>query len=138
MFPSTTKIIIAMKFNYIVHYNIHSHLQLASSPGSKISQRPTKEHGTYCLHMCQKSKETRRMEMGSIFVLYIQPTIPTYIICRVASDYSVVMYVIVGWIYRTKIDPISILIPTPVSLLFQAMVIPTIFFHFTEMLFPLQ
>ena len=25
----------------------------------------------------QKSKETR-MEMGSIFVLYIQPTIPTY------------------------------------------------------------
>ena len=53
----------------------------------------------------QKSKETRRMEMGS----YIQP---------VASDYSVVMYVyvgIVGWIYRTKIDPISILL---VSLLF--------------------
>ena len=26
----------------------------------------------------QKSKETRRMEMGSIFVLYIQPTILTY------------------------------------------------------------
>ena len=26
----------------------------------------------------QKSKETRRVEMGSIFVLYIQPTIPTY------------------------------------------------------------
>ena len=26
----------------------------------------------------QKSKEIRRMEMGSIFVLYIQPTIPTY------------------------------------------------------------
>ena len=26
----------------------------------------------------QKSKETRRMEMGSIIVLYIQPTIPTY------------------------------------------------------------
>ena len=26
----------------------------------------------------QKSKETRRMEMGSIFVLYIQPIIPTY------------------------------------------------------------
>ena len=25
----------------------------------------------------QKSKETRRMEMGSIFVLYIQPTNPT-------------------------------------------------------------
>ena len=56
----------------------------------------------------QKSKETRRMEMGSIFVLYIQPHIR-----RVASDYSVVMYVyvgIVGWIYRTKIDPISILL----------------------------
>ena len=36
----------------------------------------------------------------------------------VASDYSVVMYIyvgIVGWIYRTKIDPISILL---VSLLF--------------------
>ena len=26
----------------------------------------------------QKSKETRRMEMRSIFVLYIQPIIPTY------------------------------------------------------------
>ena len=37
----------------------------------------------------QKSKETRRMEMGSIFVLYIQPTIR-----RVASDYNVVMYVL--------------------------------------------
>ena len=62
----------------------------------------------------QKSKETRRMEMGSIFVLYIQPTIPIY----TSADYSVVMYVyvgIVGWIYRTKIDPISILL---VSLLF--------------------
>ena len=61
----------------------------------------------------QKSKEIRRMEMGSIFVLYIQLHIR-----RVASDYSVVMYVyvgIVGWIYRTKIDPISILL---VSLLF--------------------
>ena len=37
---------------------------------------------------------------------------------QVASDYSVVMYVyvgIVGWTYRTKIDPISILL---VSLLF--------------------
>ena len=37
---------------------------------------------------------------------------------RVTSDYSVVMYVyvgIVGWIYRTNIDPISILL---VSLLF--------------------
>ena len=56
----------------------------------------------------QKSKETRRMEMGSIFVLYIQPTIPTY-----TSGYSAVMYVYVGivdWIYRTKIDPISILL----------------------------
>ena len=26
----------------------------------------------------QKSKETRRIEMGSFFVLYIHPTIPTY------------------------------------------------------------
>ena len=60
----------------------------------------------------QKSKETRRMEMGSIFVLYIQPTIPTYI--RTLLHYNLKLpdvYVgIVGWIYRTKIDPISILL----------------------------
>ena len=59
----------------------------------------------------QKSKETR-MEMGSC--ISSQQSLH---IRRVASDYSVVMYVyvgIVGWIYRTKIDPISIL----VSLLF--------------------
>ena len=51
----------------------------------------------------QKSKETR-MEMGSIFVLYIQPTIPTLLhyslklpdVYRVASDYSAVMYIYVG------------------------------------------
>ena len=65
----------------------------------------------------QKSKETRRMEMRSIFVLCIQPTIPTYTSGSFRL-YYVVMYVyvgIVGWIYRTKIDPISILL---VSLLF--------------------
>ena len=58
----------------------------------------------------QKSKETRRMEMGSIFVLYIQPTIR-----QVASDYSVVMYVYVGLLAGYTVDPISILL---VSLLF--------------------
>ena len=51
----------------------------------------------------QKSKEIRRMEMGSIFVLYIQPTIPTY------THYNLKLpdvYVgIVGWIYRLKTDP---------------------------------
>ena len=61
----------------------------------------------------QKSKETRRMEMGSIFVLYIQLHIRTLL------HYNLKLpdvYVgIVGWIYRTKIDPISILL---VSLLF--------------------
>ena len=65
----------------------------------------------------QKSKETRRMEMGSIFLFCISSQQSLHI-RRVASDYSVVMYVyvgIVGWIYRTKIDPISILL---VSLLF--------------------
>ena len=53
---------------------------------------------------------------------------------RVALDYSAVMYVyvgIVGWIYRTKIDPISILL---ISLLFRAVVIPYIFFHFKKSL----
>ena len=57
----------------------------------------------------QKSKETRRMEVGSIFVMYIQPTIPTYTLG--SFKYSAVMYVyvgIVGWIYRTRIDPTSI------------------------------
>ena len=49
----------------------------------------------------QKSKETRRME--SLFCISSQQSLH---IRRVASDYSVVMYVyvgIVGWIYRTKI-----------------------------------
>ena len=49
----------------------------------------------------QKSKETRRME--SLFCISSQQSLH---IPRVASDYSVVMYVhvgIVGWIYRTKI-----------------------------------
>ena len=58
----------------------------------------------------QKSKETRRME--SLFCISSQQSLH---IRRVASDYSAVMYVyvaIVGWIYRTKIDPISSL-PLP-------------------------
>ena len=51
----------------------------------------------------QKSKETRRME--SLFCISSQQSLHIHI-RRVASDYSVVMYVyvgIVGWIYRTKI-----------------------------------
>ena len=67
----------------------------------------------------QKCKEIRRMEIGSIFVLYIQP-IPTYTL-------------IVGWIYRTKIDPISILL---VSLLFEQWSSLHLF-SFYEMFFPL-
>ena len=62
----------------------------------------------------QKSKETRRMEMG-LFCISSQQSLH---IRWVASDYSAVIYLyvgIVGWIYRTKIDPISILL---VSLLF--------------------
>ena len=51
----------------------------------------------------QKSKETRRMEMESIFVLYIQPTIPTI---RTLLHYNLKLpdiYVgIVGWIVQNK------------------------------------
>ena len=54
----------------------------------------------------QKSKETRRMENGINLLFSISSQQSLYIyVCRVASDYSVVMYVyvgIVGWIYRTK------------------------------------
>ena len=78
----------------------------------------------------RKSKETRRMEMGSIFVLYIQPTIPTY------THYNLKLpdvYVgIVGWIYRIKIDPISILL---VSFFEQWSSLHLFSFH--EMIFPL-
>ena len=85
----------------------------------------------------QKSKETRRMEMGSIFLFCISSQQSLHI-RRVTSDYSVVMYVyyvgIIGWIFRTKR-----LIPFP-SFLF-----PYFFeqwsslhlFSFHEMLFPL-
>ena len=82
----------------------------------------------------QKSKETRRMKWDqSLFCTSSQQSLR---IRRVASDYNVIMYVyvgIVGWMYRTKIDPIS-------SFLF-----PYFFeqwsslhlFSFQEMLFPL-
>ena len=70
------------------------------------------------------AQTVRRMEMGSIFVLYIQQE--SLHIHWVASDNSAVMYGIVGWIYRTKIDPISILL---VSLLFLSSGHPYIFFH---------
>ena len=63
----------------------------------------------------QKSKETR----NGINLCSVYPANNPYIyVSQVASDYSAVIYVyvgIVGWIYRTKIDPISILL---VSLLF--------------------
>ena len=75
------------------------------------------------------------MEMGSISLFCISSQQSLHI-RRVTSDYSVVMCVyveIVGWIYRTEIDPISILL---VSLLFRAVVIPTSFFHFTKCFFP--
>ena len=77
----------------------------------------------------RKSKETRRMEMGSISQQFLH-------IRWVASDYSAVMYVyvgIVGWIYRTKIDPISILL---ISLLFEQWSSLHLF-SFQEMFFPL-
>ena len=44
---------------------------------------------------------------------------------------------IVGWIYRTKIDPISILHTYPCFFTFWSSGHPYIFFHFTEMFFPL-
>ena len=74
------------------------------------------------------------MEMGSIFVLYIKPTIPTYV-RWVASDYSAVMCGLLAGYKEQRLIPFPSFIPTLVSLLFQAMVIPTFFFHFTEMFF---
>ena len=76
----------------------------------------------------QKSKETRRME--SLFCISSQQSLH---IRRVASDYSVVMYVyvgIVGWIYRTKIP--SFLFPY-----FFEQWLSLHLFSFHEMLFPL-
>ena len=76
----------------------------------------------------QKSKETRRME--SLFCISSQQSLH---IRRVASDYSVVMYVyvgIVGWIYKTKIP--SFLFPY-----FFEQWSSLHLFSFHEMLFPL-
>ena len=76
----------------------------------------------------QKSKETRRMK--SLFCISSQQSLH---IRRVASDYSVVMYVhvgIVGWIYRTKIP--SFLFPY-----FFVQWSSLHLFSFHEMLFPL-
>ena len=67
--------------------------------------------------MTTAQKENKKDGNG-INLRSVYPANNPYIIRRVTSDYSVVMYVcvgIVGWIYRTKIDPISILL---VSLLF--------------------
>ena len=73
----------------------------------------------------QKSKETRRME--SLFCISSQQSLHIH---RVASDYSVVMYVHVGnvgWIYRTKIP----------SFLFPYFFASLHLFSFHKMLFPL-
>ena len=85
------------------------------------------------------SKKVRKQEGWkwdqSLFCISSQQSLH---IRQVTSDYSVVMCVyvgIVGWIYRTKIDPISILL---VSLLFLSSGHPYIFFSFHEMLFPLS
>ena len=48
----------------------HDMLQVSEKSFPEMKKRCRDDH-------CSKSKETR-MEMGSIFVLYIQPTIPTY------------------------------------------------------------
>ena len=57
----------------------------------------------------QKSKETRKMEMGSVY-----PANNPYIAIRTLLHYNLKLpdvYVgIIGWIYKTKIDPISILV----------------------------
>ena len=66
--------------------------------------------------------------MRSIFVLYIHLHIRW-----VASDNSEYYVRIVGWIYRTKIDPISILHPSSLSLFtyfFEQWSSLNIFFHF--------
>ena len=53
-----------------------------------------------------------------------------------SGSYSAVMDV-VGWIYKhTKIDPSSILHPYPLFLYFFEQDHPYIFFHFTEIFFP--
>ena len=82
----------------------------------------------------QKSKETRRMEMGSIFILYIhQQSLHICTLLHYNLKLPNVYVGIVGWIYRTKIDPISILL---VSLFFLSSGHPYIFFHFTKCFFP--
>ena len=69
---------------------------------------------------------------NGVILCFVYPANNPYTyICWVASDNSVYMYVgIVGWIFRTKIDPISILHPYPFHYF------PFFSFH-TEMIFPL-
>ena len=74
------------------------------------------------------------MEMGSIFVLYIKPTIPTYV-RWVASDYSAVMCGLLAGYKEQRLIPFPSFIPTLVSLLFQAMFF---FFSFHRNVFPLH
>ena len=80
----------------------------------------------------QKSKEQGWKWDQSLCCISSQQSLH---IRRVASDYSVVMYVyvgIVGWIYSTKIDPISILVPY-----FFEQWSSLHLFSFQEMIFPL-
>ena len=56
-------------------FSINFFLSLVIIIREKAFRKMKKDVG---MTTAQKSKETRRMEMGSIFVLYIQPTIPTY------------------------------------------------------------
>ena len=67
--------------------------------------------------------------MGSIFVLYIQPTIPTYTLLKLPDVYVG----IVGWIYRTKIDPSSL----PLSPYFFEQWSSLLFFSFHRNVFSL-
>ena len=62
----------------------------------------------------QKSKETRRMEMGSC--ISSQQSLHIHTLLHYDLKLPDVYVGIVGWIYRTKIDPISILL---VSLFFE-------------------
>ena len=63
------------------------------------------------------------MEMGSVFVLYIQPTIPTY-----THYYLKLPDVYVGIVGWTKTDPIFILLHYPCFVTFLSNGHPYIFF----------
>ena len=82
----------------------------------------------------QNSKETRRMEWDqSLFCISSQQSLHIRTLLHYNLKLPDVYVGIVGWIYRTKIDPISILL---VSLLFEQWSSLHLF-SFHEMLFPL-